>query len=58
MGFTKMMVGDNEIQEIEKNIERIKVFLKSDCLIFNSKEITEKFRNYEEKYYRQRTSIK
>lgn len=50
MGFTKMIIGKNQIQEIENDINRIKVFLKSDCLIFDSKEYAEKFKEYEKKY--------
>ena len=58
MGFTKKLIGKNQIQEIENNIDRIKNFLKADCLIFDSKENTEKFKEYEKKYYNQRTGIK
>jgi hypothetical protein len=58
MGFTKKIIGKNQIQEIENNINQIKNFLKADCLIFDSKENTEKFKYYEEKYFNQRTSVK
>jgi hypothetical protein len=58
MGFTKKLIGKNQIQEIENDINRIKNFLKADCLIFDSTEHTKKFKEYEEKYYNQRTGIK
>jgi len=50
MGFTKKLVGKNQIREIENDINLIKNFLNADCLIFDSTEYTKKFKEYEKQY--------
>ena len=56
MGFTKKIVGENEIQTIESNISEIKKFLIADALIFTSNEIKNKFDLYEKEYVTDRKS--
>ena len=50
MGFNKKIVGELQIQEIEMNPENIKYYLKADAILFSSKEIEIKFKEYEKQY--------
>ena len=49
MGFNKKIVGELQISNICKNLNEIKYFLNSDCLLFVSKEVEQKFKTYEKK---------
>lgn len=58
MSFTKRIVGKEQIKEIEVDITKINRYILSDCLIFESQEISNKFREYEKIYNTNRpTSI-
>ena len=50
MGFNKKILGDSQIQEIEMNPENIRYYLKADVILFSSKEIEIKFKEYEKQY--------
>ncbi len=50
MGFNKKFIGENEIKQIDVDITRIRPYLNSDCLIFSSNEVSQKFKEYEKKY--------
>ena len=50
MGFNKKIVVDLQILEIEMNPENIKYYLKADAILFSSKEIEIKFKEYEKQY--------
>ena len=57
MGFNKKIVGELQISNICKNLKEIRYFLNSDCLLFVSKEVEQKFRIYEKKYISDRNSV-
>ena len=50
MGFNKKIVGELQILEIEMNPENIKYYLNADAILFLSKEIEIKFKEYEKQY--------
>jgi len=50
MGFNKRIVGEEQIRNLEKDLSSIRYYLNSDCLIFLSEDINQKFREYEKKY--------
>jgi hypothetical protein len=50
MGFNKKILGDSQIREIEMNPENIRYYLKADVILFLSKEIEIKFKEYEKQY--------
>jgi hypothetical protein len=58
MGFNKKIVGELQILEIEMNPENIKYYLNADAILFSSKEIEIKFKEYEKQYRPQRSSVK
>lgn len=57
MGFNKKIVGEIQISNICKNLNEIRYFLNSDCLLFVNNEIEQKFRTYEKKYISNRNSF-
>lgn len=57
MSFTKRIVGKKQIKEIEVDITKINRYILSDCLIFESQEISNKFREYEKIYNDNRTTV-
>jgi hypothetical protein len=57
MGFNKKIVGELQIDSICKNLNEIRYFLKSDCLLFTTNEVEQKFRTYEKKYISDRNSV-
>jgi len=57
MSFTKRIVGKEQIKEIEVDITKINRYILSDCLIFESQEISNKFREYEKIYNDNRTTV-
>lgn len=57
MSFTKRIVGKEQIKEIEVDITKINRYILSDCLIFESQEISNKFREYEKVYNTNRTTV-
>jgi hypothetical protein len=57
MSFTKRIVGKEQIKEIEVDITKINRYILSDCLIFESQEISNKFRKYEKIYNDNRTTV-
>jgi hypothetical protein len=57
MGFNKKIVGELQISNICKNLNEIRYFLNSDCLLFVSKEVELKFKTYEKKYVSNRDSV-
>ena len=57
MSFTKRIVGKEQIKEIEVDITKINRYILSDCLIFESQEISNKFREYEKIYNDNRTNV-
>ena len=57
MSFTKRIVGKKQIKEIEVDITKINRYILSDCLIFESQEISNKFREYEKIYNDKRTTV-
>ena len=58
MGFNKKILGDSQIQEIEMNPENIRYYLKADVILFSSKEIEIKFKEYEKQYRTEWSSVK
>jgi hypothetical protein len=50
MGFNKKIVGELQIQEIEMNPKNIRYYLNADAILFSSKEIEIKFKEYEKQY--------
>ena len=50
MGFNKKIVGEEQIDRIDKDLLSIRFYLKADCLIFLSNEVKQKFNEYEKKY--------
>jgi hypothetical protein len=50
MGFNKKIVGELQIQEIEMNPENIRYYLNADTILFSSKKIEIKFKEYEKQY--------
>ena len=57
MSFTKRIVGKEQIKEIEVDITKINRYILSDCLIFESQEISNKFREYEKIYNDNRPTV-
>lgn len=57
MSFTKRIVGKEQIKEIEVDITKINRYILSDCLIFESQEISNKFREYEKIYNTDRPTV-
>ena len=51
MSFTKRFVGKQQIKDIEVDINKINRYLLSDCLIFESQEISNKFKEYEKNFH-------
>jgi len=47
MGFNKIIVGKNKIKEIECDLNLITIYKKYDAMIFESTEIRDKFKFFE-----------
>jgi hypothetical protein len=50
MGFNKIVVGKNKIKEIESDLNLIRIYKKYDAMIFESNEIRNKFKFFENEY--------
>jgi len=50
MGFNKIVVGKNKINEIESDLNLIEIYKKYDAMIFESNEIRDKFKFFENEY--------
>ena len=50
MSFTKRFVGKQQLKEIEFDINQINRYLLSDCLIFESQEISNQFKEHEKNF--------
>lgn len=50
MSFNKRFVGKQQLKEIEVDITQINRYLLSDCLIFESQEISNQFKEYEKNF--------
>jgi hypothetical protein len=50
MGFNKLIVGKNKIREIESDLNLIEIYKKYDAMIFESNEIRDKFKFFENEY--------
>jgi hypothetical protein len=50
MGFNKLIVGKNKINEIELDSNLLEIYKKYDMMIFESNEIRDKFKTLENEY--------
>ena len=55
MSFRKRFVGKTQLKEIEVDINKISYYLSSDCLIFETQEISNQFKSYEKEYVTNRS---
>lgn len=50
MGFNKLIIGKNKINDIELNSNLIEIYKKYDAMIFESNEIRDKFKSLENEH--------
>jgi hypothetical protein len=50
MGFNKIIVGKNKINKIESDLNLIEIYKNYDAMIFESNEIRNKFKFFENEY--------
>jgi len=50
MGFNKVFLGKNEIEKIDLDLNLMEIYKKYDAMIFESNEVRDKFKNFENDY--------
>ena len=57
MGFNKKIVGKKTIEQINDSLDNIELYLKADLILFESKEVNEKFQKLRDEFIQKNTIV-